>query len=104
MFQFVCKQAFSDCINANENNQQAQSNCTTSINDKCGTLNPANYSASSTSASASSGTASSTASGTSAASTAAASSTSAAGAAPTNIQHIGTGAAAAAFGLLAYML
>lgn len=105
-FQFVCEEAYSECITEYENDAQEQSNCTTSIYDKCGTLNPADVSdsASSTTTAASSASASATASATSGSSTAGASSTSSAGAAPTNIQFVGTGAAAAAIGLLAYML
>lgn len=102
---FVCEEAFAECNADNVGDSTAQQNCTTSIADKCGSLDPADADTStSTSASASSGTASATASGSTASSTAASSSTSAAGAAPTNFQHIGTGAAAAAVGLLAYML
>ncbi|KAF3764916.1 hypothetical protein M406DRAFT_356729 [Cryphonectria parasitica EP155] len=103
---FVCEQAYSDCITEYENDQQAQANCTTSIADHCGTLDPsdATTSSSTTSSAASSGTASASGSSASGSSTAAASSTSTAGAVPTNIQMVGTGAAAAAFGLLAYML
>lgn len=105
---FVCKQAFEDCINANVGSQSGQQNCTDSIDAKCGTLDPTDYSASgSTSASASaSGTASDTASvpSASASQSATSNTTSAAGALPNSIQQMGAGAAAAAIGLFAYML
>lgn len=105
-FQFVCEEAYSECIDEYENDAQGQANCTTSIADKCGSLDPTEVSTSdsSTTSAASSASASATGSATSSASTGAASSTSSAGAAPTNIQFVGTGAAAAAIGLLAYML
>ncbi|PSR91930.1 hypothetical protein BD289DRAFT_452069 [Coniella lustricola] len=104
---FVCEEAYSECITEYENDQQEQANCTTSIGDKCGTLDPSEAStsdSSSTTTAASSATAAASGTSGSSASTAAASSTSTAGAAPTNIQFVGTSAAAAALGLLAYML
>lgn len=106
---FVCQQAFTDCNNANVGNANGQKNCTTSIQDNCGTLDPADYSAapSSTGDSGSSETASSTASGTAsstAESSAGASSEPSTAAAATNIQNLGTGALAAGMGILAYLL
>ncbi|KAJ0121708.1 pci domain-containing protein [Diaporthe amygdali] len=100
---FVCQQAFTDCNEANVGNAKGQENCTTSIQDHCGTLDPADYSATpsstgSSTASATSGSSSSTASSGSA------SSSSSQAAAPTNIQHLGTGALAAGMGVLAYLL
>ncbi|KAI3400489.1 hypothetical protein diail_3110 [Diaporthe ilicicola] len=98
---FVCQQAFTDCNEANVGNAKGQENCTTSIQDHCGTLDPATYTATpSSSASATSGSASSTASS----SSSSASSSSSQAAAPTNIQHLGTGALAAGMGVLAYLL
>lgn len=109
MIQFVCQQAFTDCNNANVGDANGQKNCTTSIQDKCGMLDPADYSAapSSTGDSGSSETASSTASGTAsstAESSAGASSSPSAAAAAANIQNLGTGALAAGMGILAYLL
>lgn len=106
---FICQQAFTDCNNANVGNRNGQENCTTSIQDKCGKLDPADYSAapSSTGDSGSSDTASSTASGTAsstAESSASASSSPSAAAAATNIQSLGTSALAAGMGILAYLL
>ncbi|KAL1868708.1 hypothetical protein Daus18300_005842 [Diaporthe australafricana] len=105
---FVCQQAFQDCNEANVGNAKGQENCTTTIQDNCGTLDPASYSAtptesgSSSSASATSGSASS--SSTADSSSSGASSSSSQAAAPTNIQHLGTGALAAGMGVLAYLL
>ncbi|KAJ4424757.1 hypothetical protein N0V82_000476 [Gnomoniopsis sp. IMI 355080] len=102
---YTCQEAFSECNTENVGNAKGQANCTTTIQDNCGTLDPASYSASGSSSSSSSASASGTASATSSASaTAASTATSTAGAVPTHIQHIGTGAAAAAIGFFAYML
>ncbi|KAI1866531.1 hypothetical protein JX265_007832 [Neoarthrinium moseri] len=98
----ICQEAFTECITQTVGNAAGQRNCTTSISDKCGTKNATDSSASTpstTTAASSSGTATAASS-----SKAATSSTSKAGAMPTNIQHIGNGAAAVAVGLLAYML
>lgn len=108
MLQFVCQQAFQDCNEANVGNAKGQANCTTSIQDNCGTLDPADYSASPSSTdSSSSETASATSGGSSSTaepSSAGASSSSSQAAAPTNVQHLGTGALAAGMGVLAYLL
>lgn len=105
MSQFVCQQAFQDCNEANVGNAKGQANCTTSIQDNCGTLDPADYSASpSSTGSSSSETASATSGGSSSTASAATSSSSSQAAAPTNIQHLGTGALAAGMGVLAYLL
>lgn len=106
MSQFVCQQAFQDCNEANVGNAKGQANCTTSIQDNCGTLDPADYSASPSSTGSSSETASATSGGSSstASSSSEASSSSSQAAAPTNIQHLGTGALAAGMGVLAYLL
>ncbi|KAH8788510.1 hypothetical protein F5883DRAFT_610831 [Diaporthe sp. PMI_573] len=109
MDSFVCQQAFQDCNTANVGNAKGQENCTTSIQDNCGTLDPADYSAAPSSTdSGSSGTATATSSGGSTSSTAdssaGASSSPSAAAAATNIQHLGTGALAAGMGILAYLL
>lgn len=106
---FICQQAFSDCNLANAGNAAGQRNCTTTIKDKCGTLDIANYTAtpSTTSAAASSsatGQTSSTASASGTGASAAATSSSTAAAAPTNIHLIGNGAAAMAVGVFAYLL
>lgn len=105
MLQFVCQEAFSECNLANVGDSTAQRNCTTSIQDTCGTLDPAKYTAPST-ATTSSATSSATGSSTSAAASSSATSTSAstAGAPPTNLHRVGAGAAAAALGLVVYML
>lgn len=107
MAQYTCEEAYKECNTANVGNAKGQANCTTTIQDNCGSLDPASYSASgsattSSASSASSGTASATSG--SASATGASTSTSTAGAVPTHLQHIGTGAAAAALGLFAYML
>ncbi|ROW11559.1 hypothetical protein VMCG_01475 [Cytospora schulzeri] len=104
---YVCQQAFTDCNQANVGNAEGQKNCTTSIQDNCGKLDPADYSAapaSSSAASTAAATSSAVSSGSSSAATAAASTTSEAAAAATNFQHIGTGALAAGMGVLAYLL
>ncbi|EON97287.1 putative pci domain-containing protein [Phaeoacremonium minimum UCRPA7] len=106
---FICQQAFSDCNLANAGNAAGQRNCTTTIKDKCGTLDIADYTAtpSTTSAAASSsatGQTSSTASASGTGASAAATSSSTAAAAPTNIHLIGNGAAAMAVGVFAYLL
>ncbi|KAK7719564.1 hypothetical protein SLS64_001741 [Diaporthe eres] len=103
---FICQRAFQDCNEANVGNAKGQENCTTSIQDNCGTLDPADYSATpSATESSSSETASATSGGSSStASAGSASSSSSQAAAPTNIQHLGTGALAAGMGVLAYLL
>ncbi|ROW18274.1 hypothetical protein VPNG_00384 [Cytospora leucostoma] len=104
---FVCQQAFQDCITANVGDATGQENCTTTIQDNCGTLDPSNYTATTTTTSSSA--AASTAAATSAAtgsssSTVASTTSSQAAAAATNLQHIGTGALAVGMGALAYLL
>jgi len=114
---FICNQAYQDCIAANTNSAQAQSNCTNSIKDQCGTLNAASVSAaqSSTTSAGSASSASSPAktsasgSGSAAAtpktSAVTTSSSKAAGATPTGVYAaVGNGAAMAAVGLLAYLV
>ncbi|CAN8099536.1 unnamed protein product [Discula destructiva] len=102
---FVCQEAYSECNLANVGNAKGQSNCTTTIQDNCGTLDPADYSAggSATTSAAASGATGSSSTATAASSSAAAATSSTAGAAPTQLQQIGTGAAAAALGLVAFM-
>jgi hypothetical protein len=70
---FICEKSYALCIAANPNNQAGQDNCTTNIQDQCGTLEIANFTApattssvaqtstGATSAGATSGTASGTA-------------------------------------------
>ncbi|CAK7566693.1 MAG: hypothetical protein SEPTF4163_004644 [Sporothrix epigloea] len=103
---FICEEAYAECNAEYVGNAEAQSNCTTSIQDQCGALDPNNYtaaavttpSASSTAAGMSTGTAS----GTAASGTAPVTTTSSkAGAVPTAIGH---SAAAVALGLFAYLL
>ncbi|CAK7265189.1 hypothetical protein SEPCBS119000_001385 [Sporothrix epigloea] len=104
---FICEEAYSECNAEYVGNAAAQSNCTTSIQDQCGSLDPNNYtaaavvtttSASSSAAGKSTGTASAaTGSGTAPVTT----TSSKAGAVPTAIGH---GAAAVALGLFAYLL
>ncbi|KAI1328910.1 hypothetical protein F5Y16DRAFT_367607 [Xylariaceae sp. FL0255] len=43
---FICQQAYQDCLNENPNNESAQANCTTTIEDNCGTLDPSKVSGS----------------------------------------------------------
>jgi hypothetical protein len=105
MTQFICKQAYANCIAQYENDQAGQKNCNTTINDYCGTLDPTKVTASSSSSSSSSsatGTAAS-ASGSASASATATSTTAKAGAA-TNMALIGNGAAVVAAGIFAALL
>ncbi|POS78703.1 hypothetical protein DHEL01_v202913 [Diaporthe helianthi] len=105
---FICQQAFTDCNNANVGNANGQKNCTTTIQDQCGQLDPADYSAapSSTGDSGSSETASPTASSapSSTAGSSAGASSEPSAAAAANVQALGTGALAAGMGILAYLL
>ncbi|KJR85223.1 uncharacterized protein SPSK_09608 [Sporothrix schenckii 1099-18] len=104
---FICQEAYSECNAANVGNAQGQKNCTTSIQDQCGSLNPDNYTAvaASSSAPATSATATDKGASASATNTPAPSSTkSANGAMPTAVGHLGNGAAAVALGLFAYLL
>ena len=106
--QFICQQAFEDCNTANVGNAKGQENCTTTIQDNCGKLDPADYSAAPSSTdSGSSETASATSGGSSSTSTAessGASSSPSQAAAAVNVQNLGTGALAAGMGILAYLL
>ncbi|KAI1382346.1 hypothetical protein F4677DRAFT_23796 [Hypoxylon crocopeplum] len=102
---FVCERLQSDCITQTENNAAGQRNCTSTYGDNCGTESVADHAgegASSTTSSSSSASPSGTATG--ASTSAVPTSSSQAAAVPTNIQHIGNGAAAVAVGLFAYML
>lgn len=38
--QFICEQAFQDCIAENANDQKGQEGCTKNIKNQCGTLDP----------------------------------------------------------------
>ncbi|CAK7208927.1 hypothetical protein SBRCBS47491_000263 [Sporothrix bragantina] len=104
---FICEEAYSECNAQYAGNAAAQKNCTTSIQDQCGTLNPDNYTAAaatttSATTSATAGKSTGTASTTAASGTAAVTTTSStAGAVPTAVGH---GAAAVALGLFAYLL
>lgn len=65
---YICEQSYDDCVADNPNDALAQQNCKTQIQDDCGSLNTANYTAASTSSMASS-TSSSAPSSTAAAAT-----------------------------------
>jgi len=101
--QFVCQQAFEDCNLAHTGDASGQRNCTSSIKNQCGSIDPNKAviggGGGSSSSSSASGTASPTAGGSSQST-----SSSKAAAAPTNFQQFGNGAAAVAVGVLAYML
>ncbi|ORY66043.1 uncharacterized protein BCR38DRAFT_483701 [Pseudomassariella vexata] len=99
---YICQQAQTDCVNENAGNLEGLENCTTTIQDNCGTKNASDATTASTTSSASS-SATATGGAATSATSATASATSTAGAMP-NIQHLGHGAAAVAFGLFAYML
>ncbi|CAK7202721.1 hypothetical protein SEUCBS139899_005448 [Sporothrix eucalyptigena] len=104
---FICQEAYSECNAEYAGNAQAQANCTTSIEDQCGTLDPANYTAAaattSSKTSAATGKSTGTASAATASGTAAVTTTSSkAGSMPTAM--VGNGAAAVALGLFAYLL
>ncbi|TPX16573.1 uncharacterized protein E0L32_003867 [Thyridium curvatum] len=102
---FICNEAFKECNDANVGNAQGQKNCTTSIADKCGTLDPAKVVVSSSSSSSATPAPTQTQAQTSSGgSSSAASTSSSKAAAPTNFQQYGNGAAAVAMGLVAYML
>ncbi|KAL1895081.1 hypothetical protein Sste5346_005503 [Sporothrix stenoceras] len=108
---FICQEAYSECNAANVGNAQAQSNCTTSIQDQCGSLNPENYTAAApsstaaTTATTATTKASGTATGATTGGTSAPTTTSSdSGAMPTAFGHLGNGAAAMAVGLFAYLL
>lgn len=109
-FQFVCQQAFQDCIAANVGNQTGQTACTTNIQDNCGTLDPTKFVGSSGDSSSSSSPSSTpkatgapSPSPTASDSGAAATSSTSHGAAPT-AAYLGNGAAVVAAGLFAALL
>lgn len=106
MTQFVCQQAYEDCIDANVGDATGQKNCTTTIQDNCGSLDPSDYTATTTttSSSAAASTAAATSAATASSSSVASTTASQAAAAATNLQHIGTGALAVGMGALAYLL
>lgn len=94
----MCQWTFDQCNSANVGNALGQANCTKSIFNKCGTLDPNNVTFPATTTSAgSSGSASASAKSS-------ATTSSHKAAAPTNVQHYGNGAAAVAIGLFAYLL
>ena len=92
--QFICEEAYKECNDANVGNANGQTNCTNSIKKKCGTLDP--NKADVGGGASGTGKPSGTSTGPSSTSTSKA-------AAPTNFYYYGNGAAAAV-GLLAYML
>ncbi|CAK7232182.1 hypothetical protein SCUCBS95973_008173 [Sporothrix curviconia] len=104
---FICEEAYSECNAEYAGNSAAQSNCTTSIQDQCGSLNPDNYTAAAaTTSSATTSTVAGKSTGTASAATtsgtaAVATTSSTAAAVPTAVGH---GAAAIALGLFAYLL
>jgi hypothetical protein len=66
---FICQQIYQDCIHAGQNDQAAQRVCTQNRDNNCGTIDPTNFTATSSSATTAtptSGGSSSTASGTAA--------------------------------------
>ncbi|KAK3329694.1 hypothetical protein B0H66DRAFT_34829 [Apodospora peruviana] len=98
---FTCQQAFEDCINEHIGQAQEQANCTKSIHDKCGTLDPAKAEIKQTTTSSAAPSTTNAA----AATTTPASSTSTAGAAiATHMALIGNSAAAVAVGVFAAAL
>lgn len=101
---FICQEAYKECIDANQNNQLGQDNCTNTIKNKCGTLDVANYTAAPVaSASATAAASASAVSGSATAPTASATKASAAVAIRMG-NHYGSGiiagAVVVAFGLL----
>jgi hypothetical protein len=105
--QFVCDQAYSDCIAANTASSKAQDECKTTIKDKCGTLDPSKAQINTGSgATASSAAPSSTGapSATGANQNAPSSSSSRGAAAATNVAYIGNGVAVVAAGVFAALL
>ncbi|EFW99618.1 hypothetical protein CMQ_7986 [Grosmannia clavigera kw1407] len=109
---YICNEAYAECVSENPNNATGQSACKSDIQDNCGTLDPSKADLSSgttTSAAAASTTASTTGSNSATAATTASASavttaSSKAGAMPTNMAHYGSGVAAVAVGLFAYVL
>ncbi|KAK4165726.1 hypothetical protein QBC43DRAFT_27566 [Cladorrhinum sp. PSN259] len=101
---FICQEAYRQCIKNNPTDVKAQSNCKTTIQDNCGTLDPSKAQVGSgssqsttTSAPASTGTSGAGASNTPA-------TTSSRAAAPTNVAYIANGLAAVAAGVFAAAL
>jgi hypothetical protein len=102
---FFCQQNFETCISTNVGNSNAQKNCTTSIQNKCGNETASQIVATTSTTAAPTASSTSTGSAASSASaTVASSSSSTAAAAPTNLAYIGNGAAVVAAGLFAALL
>jgi hypothetical protein len=106
--QFICEQAYSDCIAANTASSKAQDECKTNIKDKCGTLDPSKAQAN-TGSGASTSSAAPSSTGAPSQTTAAnqnapSSSSSRAAAAATNAAYIGNGVAVVAAGVFAALL
>ncbi|KAI0176432.1 hypothetical protein GGR52DRAFT_361994 [Hypoxylon sp. FL1284] len=104
---FVCERLQDNCIKSTENDAAGQKNCTSTFSDKCGTENVADHAGegASSATTSSSASPSPTAAAESGSQSGSMTTTSSEGvAAPTNIQYLGNGAAAAALGLFAYML
>jgi hypothetical protein len=104
---FICQEIYEVCIEANQNNKNAQDRCTANQKPNCGTLDPENYTApAETTSSTASSTPTATASGAGGASGTSPATTSSSGAAaPTLVaREIGTGVLAAglaaAFGFM----
>ncbi|KAL1876431.1 hypothetical protein VTK73DRAFT_9297 [Phialemonium thermophilum] len=107
---FICQQAYQDCIAAHPNDAQGQKECTTDIQDNCGTLDPnkaqvgGGSSGSSSSGSSASTAASTSASAQGTSASASATATNSKNAAPTKVAALSNGAAAVAAGVLAALL
>lgn len=100
--QFICLQAFDDCIDRNVGNSRGQDDCKTSIQSRCGTLDPNKAEVSSGSGTTTpSATTGPSASGT----TDAPATTSSTNAAPhENFRALANGAAVIAVGLFAFLI
>ncbi|KAM7206616.1 hypothetical protein V8F33_000259 [Rhypophila sp. PSN 637] len=99
---FICEKAFEVCNAANVGNAIGQKNCTTSIKDECGSLDPTKAQVGGNEESSAPTTTG--APQTSASNAAAPTSTSTGGAMATNVAVIGNGLAAVAAGVLAAAL
>lgn len=108
--QFICEQAFSDCIEANTGSSRGQDECKSNIKSHCGTLDPTKADTSNSGSSSKSSSSASRNQPTQAPTTsqnvqnAPATTTASHGAAATNAALIGKGVAVVAAGVFAAML
>ncbi|KAI2629585.1 hypothetical protein GGR54DRAFT_649973 [Hypoxylon sp. NC1633] len=98
---FVCEQLQSNCITQTENNAAGQKNCTETFGSKCGTEAVADHAGEGAVTSTTSSSATPSGTATAASSSVASTSSSHGAAVPTNVQHLGNGAAAVAVGFMA---